>query len=313
MNYYMCNPYYPISNSYQTNNPINMYYNPYFNYRFNTVPIYPINEINSYFETNYLLDRQSVISLQNTANTQWKDRYLDIDGNTGQVILWPRLGSGGYWKLTDHGHGIVSLQNTANTKWKDHYLDIDANTGQLILWPRLASGAYWKLTNHGHGNVSLQNTANTKWKDHYLDIDANTGQLILWPRLASGAYWKLTNQNISNDTCVPGVLGKKITSNTFNFVIYSIGYVVHECQIQIIVKHVGFPTHTFTLKHGKTDFELKSEIPLGGNITGGTHKLVGWMVGKELWMRYEVRRGGKVIFKKEPTKIATFPEIKFSA
>ncbi|HGN6586276.1 TPA: hypothetical protein ACKU3G_004076 [Bacillus cereus] len=145
----------------------------------------------------------TTVSLQNTANTQWKDHYLDIDANTGKVILWPRQASGTYWKLINHGNGTVSLQNTANTQWKDHYLDIDANTGKVILWPRQASGTYWKLINHGNGTVSLQNTANTQWKNHYLDIDANTGEVILWPRQASGTYWKLNVHNRHERTFVP--------------------------------------------------------------------------------------------------------------
>jgi len=135
---------------------------------------------------------ENTISLQNNANTQWKGWYLDIDGNTGNVILWSRLGSGGYWKITEHGDGTVSLQNTANTQWKDWYLDIDGNTGKVILWPRLGSGGYWKITEHGDGTVSLQNNANTQWKDWYLDIDGNTGNVILWSRLGSGGYWKIT-------------------------------------------------------------------------------------------------------------------------
>ncbi|MGJ3198053.1 RICIN domain-containing protein [Peribacillus frigoritolerans] len=204
-NYYQIMPdyspspylYYPTYIDARTVYPVNTYYAypSYFDYRYYSVPTYPINEADFYLEASYPSDRQSTISLQNAANTKWEGHYLDIDGNTGQVILWPRLGSGGYWKLTDHGNGTVSLQNAANTKWKDHYLDIDGNTGQVILWPSLGSGGYWKLTDHGNGTVSLQNAANTKWKDHYLDIDGNTGQVILWPSLGSGGYWKRTNQD----------------------------------------------------------------------------------------------------------------------
>ncbi|HDR4762911.1 TPA: RICIN domain-containing protein [Bacillus thuringiensis] len=136
----------------------------------------------------------TTISLQNTADTKFKYWFIDIDANTGDVILWDHLASGAYWKMTDHGNGTVSLQNTADTNFKGWYLDIDGNTGDVILWDHLASGAYWKMTDHGNGTVSLQNTADTKFKDWYLDIDGNTGDVILWDHLASGAYWKMVEQ-----------------------------------------------------------------------------------------------------------------------
>ncbi len=76
----------------------------------------------------------STISLQNTANTKFKDWYLDIDGHTGDVILWDHLASGGFWKLNNQGNDIVSLQNTADTKFKDWYLDIDGLPKYIILY-----------------------------------------------------------------------------------------------------------------------------------------------------------------------------------
>jgi hypothetical protein len=198
--YYPTYPYQPY-HDHRNYYPVNPYYTytPYFDYRYYSAPIYPINKTDSHLKTRYPFDRQGLISLQNNANTQWKDWYLDIDGETGDVILWPRLGSGGYWKLTDHGNGTVSLQNNANTQWKDWYLDIDGETGDVILWPRLGSGGYWKLTDHGNGTVSLQNNANTQWKDWYLDIDGETGDVILWPRLGSGGYWKFTDHGNGTD------------------------------------------------------------------------------------------------------------------
>ncbi len=127
---------------------------------------------------------------RNAADTKWKDHYLDIDGNTGKVILWPTLGSGGYWKLTNRGNGRITLQNLGESKFKGYYLDIDGNTGEVILWPTLGSGGYWKLKKQSNNPYSLQNLGESKFKGYYLDIDGNTGEVILWPTHGSGGYWK---------------------------------------------------------------------------------------------------------------------------
>ncbi|MYL22035.1 hypothetical protein GLW04_19355 [Halobacillus litoralis] len=184
----------------------NYYHNSFQGNSLYSNQIYPTYLNNSYNRQNYLY-RESVISLQNTAETKWEGHYLDIDGNTGEVILWPRLASGGYWKLIDHGDNIVSLQNTAKTQWEGHYLDIDGNTGEVILWPHLASGGYWKLIDHGDNIVSLQNTAKTQWEGHYLDIDGNTGEVILWPRLGRGGYWKIDDDITNNGNGPPKKTG----------------------------------------------------------------------------------------------------------
>ncbi|HDR7779312.1 TPA: hypothetical protein QCY06_005115 [Bacillus tropicus] len=207
MNYYVYPSYYSMiypyqslycgyRNVYYTNFYYSNFYPFYFDYRFHPTSIYPINKTNYVSEIDYYFNRSpgdvilwrnlasggywrlinhgnDIVSLQNTANTEYKDWYLDIDPNTKKVILWRNLASGGYWRLINHGNGIVSLQNTANTEYKDWYLDIDPNTGNVILWRNLASGGYWRLINHGNGIVSLQNTANTEYKDWYLDIDAS--------------------------------------------------------------------------------------------------------------------------------------------
>ncbi|OIJ17046.1 hypothetical protein BKP37_00460 [Anaerobacillus alkalilacustris] len=207
--------------------------NPYQSYPFQTYPTY---QNNSYNRQNFYY-RESTISLQNTAKTQWEGHYLDIDGNSGEVILWPRLGSGAYWKLTDHGDNIVSLQNTAKTQWEGHYLDIDGNSGEVILWPRLGSGGYWKITDHDDGRVSLQNTAKTKWEGYYLDLDGNTGEVILWPRLGSGGYWKVTRANGPTngpDCSVTGGKGKKLDSGTVGIRdVLDLEYLIYECAIEV--------------------------------------------------------------------------------
>jgi DNA-binding cell septation regulator SpoVG len=209
------NQYFPQRNPYPLNNgyyrdvsyPLNNGYyrdvsHPLNNGYYRDVS-HPLN--NGYYnDVSHPMIRQNIVTLQNSANTQWKGHYLDIDGNTGAVILWPRLGSGGYWELIDNGNGTVSLRNTADTQWKGHYLDIDGNTGAVILWPSLGSGGYWKYTDHGNGTISLQNAANTQWKDHYLDIDGNTGKVILWPSLGSGGYWNLNKVSGPGIGSTPG-------------------------------------------------------------------------------------------------------------
>ncbi|WP_142343863.1 RICIN domain-containing protein [Bacillus toyonensis] len=169
-------------------------------------PIYFDNNYNSgYYERyNSTLNRYGIISLQNNANTHWKDWYLDIDGHSGKLILWDRPGSGNRWRVINHGNNVVSLQNTANTPWKNWYLDIDGHSGKVILWDRLSGGGYWKLTEQGHGLVSLQNTENTPWKDWYLDINGHTGEIILEKNLGSGGYWRLSEVEDSKQFPIRG-------------------------------------------------------------------------------------------------------------
>ncbi|PFD64926.1 hypothetical protein CN309_14715 [Bacillus thuringiensis] len=329
MNYYTHSPYYPVNypyhvpyQDYRNFYSINPYYTiPYFNYLYYSTPTYPINKTN-YIKTKYPSNRQGLISLQNNANTQWKDHYLDIDGNTGQVILWPRLGSGGYWKFTDHGDGTVSLQNNANTQWKDHYLDIDGNTGQVILWPRLGSGGYWKFTDHGDGTVSLQNNANTQWKDHYLDIDGNTGQVILWPRLGSGGYWKFTG--LGNDTDGPGSQdcsvtggkGKKLDSDKIGIGnILELEYIIYECAIEVKPGIAGINTGgTYTLS--ATQKGVRAIWPIVPEVSRYVFSV--YVENKTLWVELEMQhrtlQGLQFVWRKTwgtKTKVGSWANLKF--
>ncbi|MEK7015965.1 hypothetical protein [Bacillus sp. FSL R9-9410] len=192
MNYYVYNPCYPFICSYQTTHhiyrnyyPANLYYTypTHFDYRCYTNLLHSNNEIDCGFDAS----------------------YFHSERLAGEVILWKRLGSGGYWKLTNHGNNTVSLQNLGNSRFKGWYLDIDGNTGKSILSERLFSGCYWKLTNQGNNTVSLQNLGNSSFKGWYLDIDGNTGKVILSERLFSGCYWKLTDQG--NHTVILQNLG----------------------------------------------------------------------------------------------------------
>jgi hypothetical protein len=273
-------------------------------YPFNAVEGYPTNFENYYNGQNYLY-RESTISLQNTANTKWEGHYLDISGNTGDVILWPNLGAGGYWRLNDHGNNIVSLQNTANTKWENHYLDIDGNTGQVILWPNLGAGGYWKMADHGDGRISLQNTANTKWKNWYLDIDGNTGQVILWDHLASGGFWKFTNHGQE-----PGTVPQPGTDATpFEKYIPVFGQegirvrgtLLPQNQLKLQVLVFGREVTNTTIPFPSHDDELVYQdeytIPVSGVPTKVKWKFVfGIAISRrELYYRAEVRYLGKTL------------------
>ncbi|MED1803123.1 hypothetical protein [Brevibacillus porteri] len=176
----------------------------------------------------------NIVSLQNTADTNFKDWYLDIDGHTGSVILWEHLGRGGYWKLTDHGDNIVSLQNTADTNFKDWYLDIDGRTGSVILWEHLGRGGYWKKTTHADGTVSLQNTADTNFTNWYLDIDGNASTIPVFPieheqhdRVGDGFH--MTTRIIVSETGrLDGFVEMKCTNNGQGFTGQVIVFLLNE-------------------------------------------------------------------------------------
>lgn len=183
--------------------PCCCWHSGWYGYNPNRYPNYGIEHFGYYPAQLLLSTRQRTVSLQNQGDSPFKNWYLDIDGNTGALMLSERLVSGAYWELTDQGNGTVSLQNLGNSRFKNWYLDIDGNTGALMLSERLVSGAHWKLNDHGAGRVSLQNLGNSRFKNWYLDIDGNTGALMLSERLVSGAFWSLTT-HAGSDT-PPGV------------------------------------------------------------------------------------------------------------
>ncbi|PFC04504.1 hypothetical protein [Bacillus thuringiensis] len=283
MNYYTHSPYYPVNypyhvpyQDYRNFYSINPYYTiPYFNYLYYSTPTYPINKTN-YIKTKYPSNRQGLISLQNNANTQWKDHYLDIDGNTGQVILWPRLGSGGYWKFTDHGDGTVSLQNNANTQWKDHYLDIDGNTGQVILWPRLGSGGYWKFT--GLGN----------------DTDGPGSQ----------------------DCSVTGGKGKKLDSDKIGIGnILELEYIIYECAIEVKPGIAGINTGgTYTLS--ATQKGVRAIWPIVPEVSRYVFSVYveNKTLWVELEMQHRTLQGLQFVWRKTwgtKTKVGSWANLKF--
>lgn len=113
-------------------------------------------------------------------------------------------------------------------------------------------------------------------------------------------------------TCAGGKKGQKIGGETFSLEFFKIGYEAYECEIKVFASIAGIRSQTWTLKRGKSDFEWKLDIPFGGGIVPpGTHKLVGWMVGRSFLMRYEYRVGGRVRTQIKPFTVATFPKLRF--
>ncbi|AFC28485.1 hypothetical protein PM3016_1562 [Paenibacillus mucilaginosus 3016] len=174
--------------------PCSCWYGDYTHPQDRDYPIYNNDgEQYPYYPSQVLIPtRQYNVTLQNQGNSPYKNWYLDIDGNTGRVILSENQFSGVFWSLTNHGNGIVTIQNQGNSHYKNWYLDIDGNTGQVILSQNQFSGVFWRVSNHGNGIVTLQNQGNSPYKNWYLDIDGNTGRVILSQNQFSGVFWNLT-------------------------------------------------------------------------------------------------------------------------
>lgn len=132
------------------------------------------------------------IKLQNLGESNYRNLYLDINGNNGGVILsYSPTFSGTNWRLTDNGHGIIMLQNLGQSPFKNFYLDIDGNSGRVILSRCLFSGVYWKLNDLGDGTIRLQNLGHSNFRNQYLDTD-NQGNLIVSAQTYSGTRWLMT-------------------------------------------------------------------------------------------------------------------------
>ncbi|AMR02306.1 hypothetical protein [Bacillus thuringiensis] len=216
MNYYV--PYYPAIYPYQAPQyehrspyPVNTYYAypVYYNNHFYTVPTYPVNKENDYLNPDYHSVRQDTIkfpitvTFQNMGNSPYRGYYLDVDGNTGKVILTKphQAASGILWKLTyDENRGSFTIQNMGNSPYRGYYLNVDGNTGKVILTHiPTSSSIEWGLPVSGN-NARIQNKGNSPYRAYYLDIDGNTGKVILTnphqahqaPHAASGILWRLT-------------------------------------------------------------------------------------------------------------------------
>ncbi|HDX9614905.1 TPA: hypothetical protein ROY01_006161, partial [Bacillus toyonensis] len=88
----------------------------------------------------------NIITLQNLGESPYKRHFLDINGNTGAVILERCIGSGIDWRINHKGNNIVTLQNQGKSSYKNYFLDIDGNTGAVILSPQEYSGTHWIMT-----------------------------------------------------------------------------------------------------------------------------------------------------------------------
>lgn len=114
-------------------------------------------------------------------------------------------------------------------------------------------------------------------------------------------------------TCVAEKTGPKLGDGHLDVGIYKIRYEAYECQIILYATAVGIDAGRKILKRGIIHFEW--EIPTyTASIIGssdGIYKLVGWMIGKELWMRYEYRSRGNVKYQIKPFRVDKFPRLRF--
>ncbi|MCR8927516.1 RICIN domain-containing protein [Priestia megaterium] len=212
MNYFMYYPFYPViypcrisPQMYIRNYFPNVYYAhpPYDDYRSHYAPTYPVNKTDHSLQKDDYSRSNVTVRFQNLGNSKFKDWYLDIDGNTGKVLLTESYAASGInWRMTSLGGTTITLQNLGNSKFKGWYLDIDGNTGAVILTESpTASGIRWRLISLGGTTITLQNLGNSRFKDWYLDINGNTGTALLTEsNSASGIKWRLTNLNVSAGT-----------------------------------------------------------------------------------------------------------------
>jgi len=87
------------------------------------------------------------VALQVTAPGDCRRYYVDIDRDSGNVLLNERLASGAKWNIVFRSNGTIQLQVTADCRFEDYYLDFDSSNGRLILNEReTADGTRWRLT-----------------------------------------------------------------------------------------------------------------------------------------------------------------------
>ncbi len=134
----------------------------------------------------------SILSFQNLGKSPYENWYLDIDGNTGALMLTERRDASGIlWQPTLVGDGVYTLQNLGRSRFEGAYLDIDGNTGEVILADGEGTGTRWKITEE-NGKVKLQTLADGEYRGHYLDIDGNTGKVTLAAEgRSTGTAWKM--------------------------------------------------------------------------------------------------------------------------
>lgn len=131
------------------------------------------------------------ISLRNLGASDFKMWYLDINGNTGSLMLNENRASGAFWRIERTGGSNVRLRNLGASPYYNWYLDINGTTGGLMLNDQVAAGCNWELDDQDGGNCLFRNLAASNFQGYYLDIDGNTGDLILNKNIAPGCHWKL--------------------------------------------------------------------------------------------------------------------------
>lgn len=137
----------------------------------------------------------NLIQLANLGNSPYKNSFLDIDGDTGSLMLNANgQASGCAWLMVRHGGHKVKLQNLGNSPYKGYFLDINGGNGALMLNPSGdATGCRWRLSELGGDVVKLQNLGTSSYNDWFLDIDGGNGHLMLNQNgTAGGCSWRLT-------------------------------------------------------------------------------------------------------------------------
>lgn len=135
-----------------------------------------------------------------TFTNLYTGNYLDIDGESGSVIIGPQSASGTQWRLTNQGNNIVTLQNLGNSRFKNYYLDIDGTTGGVILSSRIYSGAYWLVTERD-GELTFKNQGNSRFKNYFLNADVS-GNVILSSKYTDRSRW-ITLEGINEQVKSP--------------------------------------------------------------------------------------------------------------
>lgn len=127
--------------------------------------------------------------LESMANGNPNGKYLDIDGQTGKVIVSSR-GSGTIWSLSRNDDGdYYQFANLCRT-CSHRGLKLDVNNERKAIVSERGSGTRWALEFRGSGNVvRLKSKAKNLQEDLYLDVSQN-GEVGVSER-GSGTKWRL--------------------------------------------------------------------------------------------------------------------------
>ncbi|TKI90740.1 hypothetical protein FC699_23460, partial [Bacillus wiedmannii] len=146
----MYNSNYPSYNTYDQYTSNHPSYNTYDQYNPNH------SSYNTYDQYNeYRVDRD--VRLQSLAQSgSHGGEYLDIDGNTGDVVL-SSGGSGTNWRLTELQQGFINLQNLGISRFKNYFLGVNPNNGRVKLLNYISNETRWIPHNISQNQIRLEN------------------------------------------------------------------------------------------------------------------------------------------------------------